>query len=110
MSKLCQHNWEKCNLIEVTGSVRSDGMSMQAQYMADKEVWCCEVCGEMRSKKPEREEPKQDCDHIVGFGYFDGRDGEPVKESETENPWYDSLRKSNYCPECGEKLNLSQDE
>ena len=80
----------------------------------------CSTCGEAHGKKcPEyylvsKEEPKPECDHvkgtecdhIVGIAY-QGALGFAQKASD---PIKNYIQKFNYCPECGEKLNLKKDE
>lgn len=60
-----------------------------------------------------KEEPKPECDHIVGFfaaetsygaGLFQIEPGEDVSQYGSD------VYYCKFCPECGEKLNLKKDE
>lgn len=81
----------------------------------------CSTCGEIHgSKCPEyyiihKEEPKPECDHIVGLrNIFHINGGVQRGFIEVHRSDINGLMMLEYafkeCPECGEKLNLKKDE
>lgn len=65
-------------------------------------------------KWPKKEEPKQECDHIVRFTCFDQEGSIDLSSGKTLEVYDESGNLIEYkcklCPECGEKLNLKKDE
>ena len=99
------------------GKIRIDGklvnptvkeiLTVQGEDNQDYKIK--KICPDCNKKYVE--EPKPECDHIVGF-LSNNQDGgaAPIHQSDSMAEVLEASELLKYCPECGEKLNLEKDE